>query len=320
MYERGDFGIEYSTSQRRRRRGEPGVFTVAAIVAAAAAAVAVFAAARGCSERPRNRNPPPARPARPDPVSPRGANEQSESGILARRGAAAQSAAAGARDEPPATPEMSSGPSAALAQSMENGALARLEADGSPRTRVLVRRLAKLNESRDLVAAISTIEELRSLPDARMAADDFLARRLGELNMELLMSGRENKWTAEVSIGQGYTLQRLAWEHGTTVAALMRLNGISDPRKIRAGRRLTVLEHPKFRLEADSRSRVADLYINRRFFKRYALLDAPAAGEREVSRGESASSALKNLGISVRPEDREELLMFLSPGSVVHVE
>ena len=292
-YERGEFGIEFSTSPGRDRQREPGTGILAFLAVSIAAAALAFSAIRGCGETPKQASSAPKPRERQNPAVPRSAGK---------------------------APEIARMEAAAISESLETGDLARLESDGSAAARMLVGKLARLNESKDLVAAIDTIEELRSLPDAKLAADDFLAGRLGDLNMQLLMSGRENRLTAEVEFGAGSSLSRLAREHGTTVAAIVRLNSIEDPNRVRAGRKLRVLEHPKFRLEVDSRKRRADLYLAGRFFKRYTLLDAPFQGEREVSAKEGAVTALKNLGISTSPADRDELAMFLSRGSFIRVE
>lgn len=319
-YERGDFGIEYSTSPGRRRK-DSGFGPAAAVAVVAVVAAVSFSAVRGC----RDRTGPRTRQTASSPEKPSGGNSGETGGPrkdFFGVDVSDRNRSSGGQETPSApeaAPLMPEEPAAAFAASGASGDLARLEASGSARTRVLVRRLLKLNESRDLVAAIATVEELRALPDARAAADDFLARQLGEMNMELLLSGRENKWTAEIVLRGGHTLARLAHEHGTTVSAIAKLNGIKDPGRVRAGAKLRILEHPAFSLSADTAAGTADLTLNGRFFKRYRFDGGKAGTSAEVSRQETAARVFARLGLEFPGEELEELKMLLAPGSAVEV-
>ena len=94
------------------------------------------------------------------------------------------------------------------------------------------------------------------------------------------------------------------------------LNGGSVDRLI-AGRKIRVMDHPRFSLVVHRRTRTADLSLNGKFFKRY-YLDADvtgAVGAYEVP--ERTRQLWKERGIPLRPADRAELEELLPRGASV---
>ena len=175
--------------------------------------------------------------------------------------------------------------------------------------------------------AVDTIEKLLSTNSPSFAAAvsdlaDGLKLRLGPLNMRMLLADKPSPWTADVIVKRGDTARRIAREHGTTLAALLRLNKILNADKVRTGYRVRVLEFPKVRLSVSPRARTAELELNGKFFKRYfatRVAAKPAAGEYQITRDSGPRTTLARLGLSFKDADREELEMFLAPGSVVAV-
>ena len=113
----------------------------------------------------------------------------------------------------------------------------------------------------------------------------------------------------------GANATRIAREHGSTLALLERLNG-GDLGSLRIGRRLKVMNHPRFSLVAFRGERTADLYLNGKLFRRYALTDpafAPAG-----SLGFAASPRFwRTCGLRPSPEDRREIETLMPPRSLV---
>ena len=149
--------------------------------------------------------------------------------------------------------------------------------------------------------------------------DDKLARRLGVLNVRRLFSGEPVPWVAEVTVRRGQSVHRIAKEHGTTVAAVRQLNGLSPAEEPAAGRRLRVLEFPRAAFVVHKQTRHADLTLNGKLFKRYYVSvkkETPSGAYPITSAAkEGPRSRFAALGIKVAPIDMRELDMFLAPGS-----
>ena len=134
--------------------------------------------------------------------------------------------------------------------------------------RNLLMRLEEAEKRGDVEMAVGTIESIRSLPGSPAAdLDDKLARRLGTLNIRRLFELRSAQWVKEVEIRRGDIASRIAVENGSTLASLARLNGGNVDRII-LGAKLHVMDHPRFNLVLHRRTRIADLSLNGKFFKR----------------------------------------------------
>ena len=185
---------------------------------------------------------------------------------------------------------------------------------GGKRPRRVENLLLKLDEaisSTNYPVQIATIEELRSLPGNPAAdLDDTLARALGRLKMRRLFGkGGGNEWVKSVTVKRGDSASRIAVEHGTTLKCLAKLNG--DVSSIRPGQVLKVMNHPQFRLAVYRRTKIADLYLDGRFFKRYNLV-GEVSGENGSYVFPAKTRALFSAkGVKFSPADLEELEMLL---------
>ena len=185
------------------------------------------------------------------------------------------------------------------------------------KVRNLLLRLEEAERRKDVAMAVSTIEQIRALPGNPAAdLDDSLARRLGVLNMRWLFGPGKSPWVAEVEIRRGDNASRIAHEHGSTLASLKKLNG-GEAEKLIAGKKIRVMEHPRFSLVVHRRTRTADLSLNGKFFKRYDLSEdvTGKVGAYEVP--ERIRQLWKDKGISLKPADRTELETLLPRGSSV---
>ena len=115
----------------------------------------------------------------------------------------------------------------------------------------------KLLEARDLVNG--------ALAAGRLQGSDVAAARqlLGEINQTVVFSPRrfaDDKWGGTYSVQSGDRLDRIGARYGVTPALLMRLNNISDARRLRAGATIKVLRGPFHAVVSKSNFRL-DLYL-----------------------------------------------------------
>ena len=186
--------------------------------------------------------------------------------------------------------------------------------------RNLLLRLDEAERVRNVEMAISTIEQIRSLPGSPAAdLDDALARRLGVLNVRrLFTAGKNAQWVKSVVVKRGDSASRIAAENGSTLASLAKLNGVNLDRLV-AGQTLQVMNHPRFSLVLRRRSRTADLSLNGKFFRRYDLI-APLTGKAGLYEVPVSTRSLwKALGASFAPNDRAELELLLPRAAPVMI-
>ena len=187
------------------------------------------------------------------------------------------------------------------------------------KVRTLLMRLEEAEKARDIEMAVTTIESIRSLPGSPAAdLDDSLARRLGSLNIRRLFEVRSAQWVKAVTVGRGDSASRIAAENGSTIASLARLNGGNIDR-IRVGAKLYVMDHPRFNLVLHRRTRIADLSLNGKFFKRYDLLGEVRAREGAYEVPERRKLLWDRLGSVFKAEDRAELELLLPTGAPILV-
>ena len=197
----------------------------------------------------------------------------------------------------------------------------KIEASGTAKrpTKVtnLLMRLDVAEKNRDIAMAIDTIEQLRSLPGNPAAdLDDSLARRLGVLNMRRLFGADKSPWTTEIIVKRGDNASRIAYEHGSTLASFAKLNG-GNVEKVVIGKKMKVMDHPRFSLVVHRLTKTADLSLNGKFFKRY-YLKAEAKGQigaYEVP--ERIRPFWAENGIVFDQPDRAELEMLLPKGATI---
>ena len=193
----------------------------------------------------------------------------------------------------------------------------------SPKIRSLLLRLEKCAEAGELEMQISTIEQIRSIrsPDAVDLSEELLPR-LGQLNLSWLFDKHNPQWITKVKVKSGDTASRIASEHGSTLASLMRLNGISDAHRLAAGSELIVMNHPRFYLVLHMRLRAIDLYLNGKIFKRYFITED--FKDIKVKPGDYKTPAnlgdyFRQVNIKLRSDDLEELNMLVPRNSRFNV-
>ena len=187
------------------------------------------------------------------------------------------------------------------------------------KVRNLLMRLEEAEKSHDIEMAVTTIESIRSQPGSPAAdIDDALARRLGTLNLRRLFEVRSAQWVKVVTVGRGDSASRIAAENGSTLASLARLNG-GNVDRIRVGAKLYVMDHPRFNLVLRRRTRIADLSLNGKFFKRYDLPGEVRAKEGAYEVPERRKLLWDRLGSAFKADDRAELEMLLPTGASVLV-
>lgn len=187
---------------------------------------------------------------------------------------------------------------------------------------VLLILLRDAERQGNLQGAREAIERLLYRPAAE-DLKDTLMRHFGDLNTQLLFSGTNTPWTATVSVKSGDTLQRIAANHRTTLEALLRLNRLKDPNRLALGQKLRVLNFPDADLVIHKQLQFAELLLKKRVFKRYYVTvrkDA-ATGAYPVANevGSRATDRLRALLQQIAPPDRDELRLFLAPGSRITV-
>ena len=184
------------------------------------------------------------------------------------------------------------------------------------RVRNLLMRLEEAERANDVEMAVATIEQLRALPGAPAAdLDDSLAHRLGLLNIKRLFVLKNAQWVKTVTVKAGDSASRIAFAHGATLSSMAKLNGKVD--KVLIGQKLLVMNHPRFNLVIHRSSRIADLQLNGKFFKRYDLT-APVSGK--VGPYETTKHIRQfftSIGVQFSASDRAELECLLPPGASV---
>ena len=186
--------------------------------------------------------------------------------------------------------------------------------------RNLLMRLEEAERIKDIEMASTTIEKIRSLPGQPAAdLDDQLARRLGAFNIKRLFGLHNPQWVSEVTVKSGDSAIRIAREHGSSFASLLKLNGLSDANRIRIGQKLKVMENPRFILVVRKRSRIADLALNGRFFKRYDLVGEVTLSTGVYRLGHKTRQFFSENGIIFSPESRRELETLLNASAQITV-
>ena len=184
--------------------------------------------------------------------------------------------------------------------------------------RNLLMRLEEAEKRHDVEMAVTTIETIRALPGSPAAdLDDSLARRLGKLNLARMFVLKNAQWVKEVTVKRGDSASRIAAENGSTLASLAKLNG-GKVDKVVLGRKLFVMNHPRFNLVIHRRPRTADLSLNGKFFKRYDLVGGVTGKEGAYELPQRTRNFWFNeLGVQLNASDRAELEMLLPVGASV---
>ena len=295
--------VEYDAN--RRRRTQPAGWWLAVYAVVFVAVLISFVSARGCF------SPKESEKKSTTSVEVKPADDRSGKTELVKVKKRADPLPASSADA------LSLSPAARRASSWAQHAYGR-----SAKERTLLLRLEDAERQRRFAIAVDTIEQLRSRP-SMADIDDKLARRLGELNVKRLFSGEAVPWVVDVTVRRGQSIHRIAKEHGTTVAAVCRLNGLTPTSELKVGRHLRVLEFPRATFVVHKQTRHADLTLNGKLFKRYYVSagknTVPGAYPITSAPNEGPRSRFAALGIRVAPTDMRELDMFLAPGSSLTV-
>ena len=161
----------------------------------------------------------------------------------------------------------------------------------------LLLKLEKAEAAHDVELAVSTIEQLRALPGEAVAdLDNSLARRLGELNIRRLFVGRNRQWVKEVEVRRGDSATRIAFENGSTLASLLKLNSLPSADRLRVGQKLNVMDHPRFTIVVHRVAKYADLTLKGKFFKRYDIIARSARRQATTRRPRSSAPFSRRRG------------------------
>jgi len=93
----------------------------------------------------------------------------------------------------------------------------------------------------------------------------------GRQLLELILSRRPMEGKIEYQIKPGDVLTSIASRYNCPVLLIQKMNGISDPRRIRAKDVIWVLDKPKFSLEISKTLNTLSLYYDGRFLKIYSV-------------------------------------------------
>ena len=304
-YTRGRFGVEFNDV--KRDSGERHLLRWT-LLGAGALAVVSFISARGCASKVRMPDFTPQVSDLAQTPSPPAPEKKSAEADADRP--------VGANGKAP-DPKRQSAPSAA-ANMVERWL--RTSDDRPAHEKTLLGKLLAAERSANVVLALDTIERLRQRP-AMADLDEPLARRLGALNLQLLMSGRPTPWATNVTSRRGDTPFRIAREHGTTVAAVLKLNGLPADAKLKPGTTLRIMEFPRAALVVHRKTKQADLTLNGKFFKRYYASTSPQTPTTsvQVTRESGPRTRFSSMGIVFAPDDLDEIAMFLPPGASIVV-
>jgi len=129
---------------------------------------------------------------------------------------------------------------------------------------------AKALEKRDvLVEARRTyLNILKRTADKKVRAE--VERQLGRISIELALSPREMPEKIDYTVQRGDSVEKIARKFGTTVEAVQKGNFIMNPNRINAGDRIRVLK-AEFSMEVNTSRNDLVVYMNKEFFKRYAV-------------------------------------------------
>ena len=110
---------------------------------------------------------------------------------------------------------------------------------------------------------------LDALAQAGTAYRGALEEELGALNGRIYFSNVPGPDKAEVVVDA--PLATISSRHNCPVALIQRMNGIADPNRVQSGRRLVVLNNPKFEVRVSKSHNWLLLTLNGRFFRRYVV-------------------------------------------------
>ena len=193
----------------------------------------------------------------------------------------------------------------------------------SEKEQVLLQRLAEAERQGNVPLAIDSLKKLYDRPTMADIRDPLM-RRLGDLNVAHLFSGKTTPWTVVVTVKRGDSLNRIAREHRSTPAVVAKLNPRVKWERLQPGDAVRVLDFPNAVLVIYKQLGYADLSLkNGQFFRRYILSIAKSTPcsvyPISPESGATVHARFHELGIRASSPDRAELDLFLAPGSRITV-
>lgn len=187
------------------------------------------------------------------------------------------------------------------------------------RVRPLLERLAAAERGGDEALIVSTLESVRSNP-ALADLEDAFSRRLGDLHAKRLLGGEDTLLVSTATARRGDTLERMARERGTTLAAMEMLNpSLKGGKRPEPGMKVRTLNFPRCLLVVRSKIGFSDLFVNGKFFRRYYGSVKPdyIAGPCTLTQHMDPKETMKALGVKFSPPEMDEISAFLAPGSQI---
>lgn len=120
-------------------------------------------------------------------------------------------------------------------------------------------------KSDDLVAARKLLVDAIDTGKLSSADHDDVLRRLNEINETVVFSSRKfisDPHAVTHVVKPGELMQRIARQYDITWELIGRLNGISDPRKLQAGKSLKIIKGP-FHAMVDKSDFTLDIYLGK---------------------------------------------------------
>lgn len=138
-----------------------------------------------------------------------------------------------------------------------------IEAPAAPAAKnLLVDAKAKLDSS-DLLGARKMLNDALNANTLSLADTDAAKKMISEINQVVLFSPKrfaDDEYGGTYSVQPGDLLQKIAVKYEVPWEALMRLNGMTDPKKLRAGQTIKVAHGPFNAVVSKSRYTL-DIYL-----------------------------------------------------------
>ena len=118
-------------------------------------------------------------------------------------------------------------------------------------------------DSGDLLAARKTLNDALSAGNLSAADTDALRKQISQINQTVIFSSKhfpDDPFGGNYTVKPGERLSTIATQHETTWEFLLRLNNMSDPRKLRAGQTLKVVKGP-FHVVVNKSKFTMDVYL-----------------------------------------------------------
>lgn len=140
----------------------------------------------------------------------------------------------------------------------------------APAVKKLLDAAMKKEREDDLLGARMVYWDLLTIKDAH-GLQGFIENRLATINHDLLYEDRPAPEKVGHTIVQGNLISRIATQYENTQAYILSANKIANVSQLRIGRKIWVLDHPKFVLTVYKKQFSAILTLNGRFHKRYSV-------------------------------------------------